>query len=209
MDNPNPAANQTPIPDQPKPTPPESKVPSSLPETPPAENPPPSPLPVEPPSEPSPSNPLQPKPTPSSPPVSPPSTPPTPPSPPSPQVQTVTQVPGESASQVQERIIKDEQVKEVKSIRRSYKIENAVGVLFGAVEASLALRLVFKLFGAAPTNAFINFLYQFTGVFASPFEGIFGTNPMFGSFELDLASIIGMIIFAIIGFGALRLTKLF
>lgn len=117
--------------------------------------------------------------------------------------------PGESASEFQHRVIQSEQVKEVKQARRSYKLENAVGVLMGSIEASLAIRLAFKLLGAKPTNGFVNFLYQFTGVFANPFEGIFGANPMFGSFELDIGAIIGMIIYATVGFGALKLVKLF
>lgn len=122
---------------------------------------------------------------------------------------TLPTIPGESASEFQHRVIQSEQVKEVKQARRSYKLENAVGVLMGSIEASLAIRLAFKLLGAKPTNGFVNFLYQFTGVFANPFEGIFGANPMFGNFELDIGAIIGMIIYAVVGFGALKLVKLF
>ena len=158
-------------------------------------------------------------PTPSSPP--PPYQPPQPVQPvvQAPPQQTVVQAPTpkvvapagpvESASEVQQRMVQSEQLQEVKRVKRTYKLENAVGVLFGGIEATLALRLIFKLFGAKPTNAFINLLYQFTGIFSSPFEGIFGGNPMFGRFELDIASIVGMVIFAILGFGALQLTKLF
>lgn len=126
-----------------------------------------------------------------------------------PQSQAVIQGPGETASQVQQRITQSEQVKEVKRVRRTYKLESMVGVLFGMIEGSLAIRLAFKLLGAKATNAFVNLLYQFTGIFASPFDGIFGKNPMFGNFELDLASIIAMIIYALVGFGAIQLAKLF
>lgn len=116
--------------------------------------------------------------------------------------ESVIKIPGETASQVQGRIIQSEQVKEVKRVRRTYKLENAVGVLFGTIEGSLALRLVFKLLGARATNVFVSILYQFTGIFAGPFIGSFGQNPVFGTFELDVASIIAMIIYALVGFGA-------
>jgi len=122
---------------------------------------------------------------------------------------TVVHTPGESAGQVHQRIVQSEQLKEVKQIKRTYKLENAVGVLFGAVETSLAIRLAFKLLGAKATNAFVSVLYQFTGIFANPFDGIFGKNPGFGRFELDIAAIIAMVVFAVVGFGALQLTKLF
>jgi len=127
----------------------------------------------------------------------------------SPSPPVLSTAPMETAYQVQDRVVKDDQIKEVKRVRRTYKTENAVGVLFGAIEGSLAIRLAFKLFGANDANGFVNLLYQFTGIFAGPFDGIFGRNPIFGSFELDLASIIGMIIYALVGFGAIKLAKLF
>ncbi|HUW21307.1 MAG TPA: hypothetical protein VMW41_01430 [Candidatus Bathyarchaeia archaeon] len=121
----------------------------------------------------------------------------------------ISPVPSESAGEFQDRVIKTEQMSEVKRVKRTYKLENAVGVLFGSVEASLAMRLIFKLLGASAGNAFVNILYQFTGIFANPFSGIFGGNPSFGRFELDLAAVIAMIVYAIVGYGALQLTKLF
>jgi hypothetical protein len=127
----------------------------------------------------------------------------------SPPPQVVTPVPAESASQVQQRIVQSEQMKEVKRVKRTFKLESAVGVLFGSIEAALAMRLIFKILGARATNAFVNVLYQFTGIFVGPFAGIFGGNPSFGRFELDVAAIIAMIVYAVIGFGALQLTKLF
>jgi hypothetical protein len=129
--------------------------------------------------------------------------------PPKPVVNAVVTTPGESAGEFQNRVIQSEQVKEVKQARRTYKLENAVNVLFGAIEASLAVRLAFKLLGARTTSAFVDFLYDFTGVFAGPFEGIFGANPSFGSFELDLGAIIGMIIYGAVGFGVVKLVKVF
>ncbi|MFC1790133.1 hypothetical protein ACFLZP_01460 [Patescibacteria group bacterium] len=128
-------------------------------------------------------------------------------SPPPPKV--ISTAPGETAGEVQTRIIQNEQSKEVKRVRRTYRLESAVGVLFGTIEASLAVRMAFKLLGAKGGNAFVNLLYQFTGIFANPFSGIFGGNPQFGNFELDLASVIAMIIYALVGFGALQLVKLF
>jgi hypothetical protein len=179
----------------------------------------PEPKPDPTPSEPSPLEPApQAEPTPPEPkPISSFPTPP-PPQPPAPTVitsspartQTVVQAgPIETPGEVQQRIVQDEQVKEVKRVRRTYRLENAVGVFFGLIEGVLAIRLVFKLLGAKATNAFVSLLYQFTGIFAGPFEGIFGGNPMFGRFELDLASVIAMIIYALVGFGALQLAKIF
>ncbi|MBN1263611.1 MAG: YggT family protein [Candidatus Pacebacteria bacterium] len=125
-----------------------------------------------------------------------------------PPTQTVIQAgPAETASEIQQRIVQDEQVKEVKRVRRGYKLENAVNVLFGMIEGALALRLIFKLLGAKDNNPFIALLYQFTGIFATPFDGIFGGNPSFGRFVLDIGSVIGMVVYALIGFGLLRLVK--
>jgi hypothetical protein len=64
------------------------------------------------------------------------------------------------------------------------------------------------MLGANPGVDFVNFLYQFTNIFTGPFFGIFGGNPTYGQFELDVAAIVAIIIYAIIGFGSHQLVKL-
>lgn len=88
------------------------------------------------------------------------------------------------------------------------KLTVLIGIVFGAIEVSLAFRLIFKLLGANPNNAFIGALYQFTNPFVAPFVGIFNVNLAFAKFSLDVPTIIAAIIYSLIGYGLLWAVRL-
>lgn len=51
-----------------------------------------------------------------------------------------------------------------------------ISAVFGFVEALLALRFVFRLIGADPSNMFVNWVYDWSTPLAAPFAGIFGQD---------------------------------
>jgi hypothetical protein len=88
------------------------------------------------------------------------------------------------------------------------KLGVLAGVIFGAIETSLAFRIIFKILGANANNQFISSLYQFTDNFSRPFVGIFNFTLGFDQFVLDLPAVIAMIVYSIIGYGLLWLVRL-
>jgi hypothetical protein len=82
------------------------------------------------------------------------------------------------------------------------------GAIFGAIEAILAFRLVFKLLGADPANVFVKGLYDVSHFFTGVFEGIFaqttpGIDGNAGVFEP--ATLIAIVVVALIAWTVLKL----
>ena len=83
-----------------------------------------------------------------------------------------------------------------------------VGVVFGAIEAILALRLIFKLLGANPKNGFVHGLYAGTQFFVGIFEGIFPKVITVGvevKAVFETATLIAMVVIALIAWLVLKL----
>jgi len=73
----------------------------------------------------------------------------------------------------------------------------------GVISVLIALRLIFKLFGANEVG-FTDFLYAITGPFVAPFLGIFPAPTVEGSY-FETASLVAIIVYAIIGWIIARL----
>ncbi len=76
--------------------------------------------------------------------------------------------------------------------------------ILGILETLFAFRLIFKLLGANPASGFVSFIYTVTGVFLSPFKGIFSSAVNEGletSSILEPSVIIAMIVYALIAYG--------
>jgi hypothetical protein len=49
-------------------------------------------------------------------------------------------------------------------------------IIGGFIEILIGLRIVFRLFGANPDSAFVNWVYNWSTPFVRPFAGIFGQD---------------------------------
>ncbi len=78
----------------------------------------------------------------------------------------------------------------------TFKLTQLVWLLFGLLEAVLALRVFLKLIGANPANPFAALVYGVSGLFLWPFFGLTGT-PAANGMVLEIPSIIGMIVYAL------------
>lgn len=110
----------------------------------------------------------------------------------------VVQQPGHYA---QRRVVRNSTAEQHATLSR---ISQIIWLLFGFLEALIGLRIVMKLIGANPAAVFTQVLYGITDVFLWPFAGI-TANPGVGAFQLEISSIIGMMVYALIAWG---LTKL-
>jgi len=86
----------------------------------------------------------------------------------------------------------------------TFKATQLVWLLFGVLEALIALRIVLKLFGANPASPVAAFLYGFTDLFLWPFAGLLGT-PQAAGMVLELSSVIAMLVYALIAWALERL----
>ncbi len=84
--------------------------------------------------------------------------------------------------------------------------------ILGVFEALFAFRLIFKLLGANPESAFVSFIYTISGNFLAPFSGIFRAAVNKGietQSVLGPTTIIAMVVYAFIGYGIVRLVKIY
>ena len=93
--------------------------------------------------------------------------------------------------------------------RAAYSSESTaariVWFIAGVIIAFLALRFVFILFGANQGNGFVNFIYSVSHPFAAPFFGIFSYRLHYGVSRFEIASLVGIAVYALIAWGIARL----
>lgn len=75
---------------------------------------------------------------------------------------------------------------------------------FVALEIALGFRVMLKLIAANPANPFTQFIYNLTQLFVAPFAGLTVTPGVSGAF-LEISSLIGMIVYAVIYWLVIRL----
>ncbi len=109
-------------------------------------------------------------------------------------------------SQVESR----EEVAEDRNLSRAnmrYWVTTVTYFVLGVLEVLLLLRFVFRLLAANPDNGFVSFLYNLSGVFVAPFNGIFG-NPTLGSASVfELSTLVAMLVYALIAWGIVALGR--
>jgi len=91
--------------------------------------------------------------------------------------------------------------------RYNFRAAAVVGFIVGIVEVLIAGRFLGKLFGASSQSAFVNALYQVTGILVAPFKGVFG-NSGTGTNSFETASLVAMVVYAVIGWGIVVLIRI-
>jgi hypothetical protein len=89
----------------------------------------------------------------------------------------------------------------------SFKATQLIWLLFGILEALIALRIGLMLIGANPGSPIVALIYGFTSLFLFPFTGLVG-SPTFGSMVLELSSLFAMLIYGLIAWAAERMVWL-
>ncbi|MEO8252080.1 MAG: YggT family protein [Chloroflexota bacterium] len=73
--------------------------------------------------------------------------------------------------------------------------------IFGIVQALIVLRIVLLLADASQGNGIVRFIYDLSGVFVAPFEGILHTNAVqSGVTILDIAALVALVGWTILEF---------
>lgn len=76
--------------------------------------------------------------------------------------------------------------------------------VFGVIEALLAIRFVFGLFGANTGAPFVRFIYAITDIFMVPFNAIFATQQVEGS-TFEWSVLVAIVVYALIAWGLVAL----
>lgn len=85
--------------------------------------------------------------------------------------------------------------------------QRIVWYIAGVIIVLLALRLLLFLLGANRDSGFVDFIYSISAVFAAPFSGIFPA-PTYGQFFFDTASLVAIVVYALVAWGIARLFTL-
>lgn len=86
--------------------------------------------------------------------------------------------------------------------------QRVVWYIAGVVIALLAIRVIMLMLGANRESGFVDFIYSLTGVFAAPFYGIFPAPTYSGQFYLDSASLVAIVVYALVAWGIAKLFTL-
>ena len=78
--------------------------------------------------------------------------------------------------------------------------------VFGFIEVIIAIRFVFKLFGANSDSPFVQFIYSLSAVFMAPFEAIFKTQRVEGS-TFEISALVAIAMYALIAWGIVALIR--
>ena len=88
-----------------------------------------------------------------------------------------------------------------------YWITRVVYFVLGVLEVIMSLRFSFRLLGANQGNSFTTFLYGLSGVFVSPFNGIFNDQTIGKVSVFEVSTLVAMLIYALIAWGLVALSR--
>ena len=89
----------------------------------------------------------------------------------------------------------------------TFKATQLIWLLFGILEALIALRVGLMLIGANPDSPIVALIYGFTSLFLFPFTGLIG-SPSSGGMVLELSSLFAMLIYALLAWAIERIVWL-
>lgn len=87
-------------------------------------------------------------------------------------------------------------------------VARVIYFIFGVIIAFIALRMIFLLLAANQANGFVDFIYSVSGLFVSPFFGIFGRTLTYSSSVFELSSLVAIIVYALICWGLVSLVTI-
>ena len=86
----------------------------------------------------------------------------------------------------------------------SVKITRAIYLIFGLIEALLAIRFVLKALGANAEAGFAQLVYGVTGPLIAPFRGLFGTPQTASGAVLEVHTLIALVIYVLVAWLVVR-----
>jgi uncharacterized protein YggT (Ycf19 family) len=91
--------------------------------------------------------------------------------------------------------------------RYQYKVAASIWFVAAVIDLLLAGDFVVRLLGATKSSAFVNFIYQVSAIFSTPFHGIWPAVTNRASY-FDPADLVAIVVYAVIGWGLITLVKI-
>lgn len=111
-------------------------------------------------------------------------------------------------AQVGDESVQRQTVSQTTSVPGAVVAQRVVWYIVGFIVVLLLLRLVLLLLGANQGNAFVDFIYAFSGIFAAPFFGIFSYEPSYGKSVFEVSTLVAMLVYGLVGWGIAKLFTL-
>ncbi|MBP7760370.1 hypothetical protein KA093_01080 [Candidatus Saccharibacteria bacterium] len=96
-------------------------------------------------------------------------------------------------------------VAERSSVPMTVVASRVVWYIVGFIVVLLALRMVLLLLSAQQGNAFVDFIYSFSAVFAAPFFGVFSYTPSYSGFTFEVSTLVAILVYVLVGWGLAKL----
>lgn len=74
-----------------------------------------------------------------------------------------------------------------------------INFFVGVAELFLGLRVLLRLFGANPQAAFVQWVYDSSGMLLDPFRGIFPAKTLAANSVVDFSALFAMLVYGLIG----------
>ena len=92
----------------------------------------------------------------------------------------------------------DSTITPVQNEKGYFAVGSIINVMFGIILSLLAIRFIFRLLGASPTNAFASLIYNLSQPLVSPFFGLFHYQAQLESTGFEVATLIALLVYGII-----------
>ena len=89
----------------------------------------------------------------------------------------------------------------------AYKVSQTIYLIFGIVEALIAIRFILRLLGANAEAGFASFINATSASLVAPFVGLFG-SPQFNSSVLDVEALVAIVVYGLVAWGLAKLAWL-
>jgi len=86
--------------------------------------------------------------------------------------------------------------------------ERIIYFFFGVIEVLLAFRLVLKATGASLNSGFVGGIYNVSGIFSWPFDGIFRKGVSAGM-VFEPGTLVAIVVYALFAWGLVKLLQVF
>lgn len=88
-----------------------------------------------------------------------------------------------------------------------YILKTIINIMLAIVGFLLGLRFILKLFGANPSNDFVNWVYENSSEILGPFRNIFPPANLDG-FVIEFSTIFALLVYGLIGMLAFYIIEL-
>jgi len=99
------------------------------------------------------------------------------------------------------------QMTNIEPATHNYRAVQVIWMATGLVTILIAMRFVLKVLGASTQSGFVSFMYGITDALVAPFRAIFPAASGASS-TVDVASLVAIVVYAIIGWGLVSIVKL-